>query len=149
VRRRPAFALAVVLAALVLMSMSVAVAAQRALVAARQARLQEAAAEVTAAAAAAEAELIGAVLPAPCCATALPGELLASGVATAGRARAEWRVTGAASAYAQAEVVAEARTAGGTARSRRTALLSIVGDSAGGARLFPFGALGWVALPSP
>jgi len=145
---RRGFALAAVLAALVLMAMSVAIAAQRAFVAVRRAGMAEADAGLAAAVAGAQAAISGSVVVLGDTAWS-PGTVLASGAVPAGDAVASWQVTRASTSLALAEVTAEWRSRGVLARTRRSGLLTIVPDSAGGARLRVFAPRPWVVLPSP
>ena len=143
------FALAAVLAALVIMAMAVAVGAQRALVAARQAGLDLARAELAAAVASAQAAALDEPVDSARCAEIIPGSLLASGEAGAGRASARWQLVGAAAPFATIAVEAEVAVFGGTARTSHRVLVSPRGDSAGGLRWAPAGGLGWTRMPSP
>jgi Tfp pilus assembly protein PilX len=146
--RRRGFALAVVLAALVLMAMSLAVAAQRAILANHRAALAEADAEVTAVVAGAQADIGATPVDALPDTAWSPGSLLASGTARAGLAVASWHVTRISSSLALAELTAERHTAGAVARTRQSALMTIVAESAGGVWLRVLTPGGWVVRPS-
>jgi hypothetical protein len=142
------FALAAVLAALVITAMVVAVGAQRALVAARQAGLDVARAELAAAVMSAQAAALENPVDSAQCAGMLPGAQLAGGEAGAGRALARWRLVGAAAPFATIDVEAEMPVFGGTARTRHRVLVTPVADSAGGLRWAPAAGLGWTRVPS-
>lgn len=147
--RRPAFALAAVLGALVIMSMVVAVGAQRALLAARQAALELARADLAVSVASAQA----AVLDEPADSTRVAGirvgVLMAGGVTAAGTARAAWRLMGAVSPYATVEIEAQAPMHAGVARALHRALVTPHVDSLGVARWMVAGGAGWVRVPLP
>lgn len=145
---RRGFALAAVLAALVITAMVVAVGAQRALVAARLAGLDVARAEMAAAVVTAQAAALEAPVDSVVCAEILPGALLAGGTAAAGRASARWQLVGAAAPFATIDVEAEMAVFGGRARARHRALVVPVGDSTGGLRWAPAAGLGWTRVPS-
>jgi hypothetical protein len=142
------FALAAVLAALVIMAMVVAVGAQRALVAARQAGLDVARAQMAAAVMSAQAAALEEPVDSAQYAGMLPGALVAGGQAGVGQALARWRLVGAAAPYATIDVEAEMPVFGGTARTRHRALVAPVGDSSGGLRWAPAAGLGWTRMPS-
>ncbi len=143
------FALIAVIAALVIMAMVVAVSAQRALVAARQAGLDAARAELAAAVMSAEAAALEDPVDSAECAGILPGAPMASGSAGAGRASARWRLVGAAAPFATIDVEAEMPVFGGMARTRHQVLVAPVGDSTGALRWAPAAGLGWTRVPSP
>lgn len=92
-RSRRAFVLPAVLAALVVMAMLVAVAAQRALVATRDAALSEARVELAAAAQVAMADALAQAVDTVRLRAAAPGVPLDSGLSRIGSAEASWRVT--------------------------------------------------------
>lgn len=142
------FALAAVLAALVIMAMVVAVGAQRALVAARQAGLDVARAELAAAVASAQAAALEEPVDSAQCEGIVPGAPIAGGEAGAGRAAARWRLVGAAAPFATIDVEAETPVYGGTARTWHRVLVTPVGDSTGGLRWAPAAGLGWMRVPS-
>lgn len=142
------FALAAVLAALVIMAMVVAVGAQRALVAARQAGLDVARAQMAAAVLSAQAAALEEPVDSTEHAGTLPGAQIAGGEAGVGRALARWRLLGAAAPFATLEVEAEMPVFGGSARTRHRVLVTPVGDSAGGLRWAPAAGLGWTRVPS-
>lgn len=146
--RRRGFALAAVLAALVIMSMVVAVGMQRALMASRQAGLDVARAQMAAAVMSAQAAALEAPLDSAQLAAMLPGAQIAGGEADAGRARARWQLVGAAAPFATLDVEAEMPVFGGTARTRHRVLVAPVGDSIGGLRWTPAAGLGWTRVPS-
>jgi hypothetical protein len=148
VSARRGFALAAVLAAMVIMAMVVAVSAQRALVAARQAGLDLARAELAAAVSSAQAAALEEPIDSALCAGILPGAPMAGGEAGAGRASARWQLVGAAAPYATIDVEAEMPVYGGTARTWHRVLVAPVGDSAGGLRWAPAAGLGWTRVPS-
>jgi hypothetical protein len=147
--RRHGFALAVVLAALVLMAMSLAVAAQRAILANHKAALAEADAEVTAVIAGAQAEIGASPVGSLPDTWWSPGGVLAMGSARSGLAVASWQVTRISSSLALAELTAERRAGGVVARTRQSALMSIVAESTGGVWLRVLTPGGWVVRPSP
>lgn len=142
------FALAAVLAALVIMAMVVAVSVQRALVAARQAGLDLARAELAAAVSSAQVAALDAPVDSAQCADILPGAPIVGGEAGAGRARARWQIVGAAAPFATIDVEAEIPVYGGTARTWHRVLVAPVGDSTGGLRWAPAAGLGWTRVPS-
>lgn len=142
------FALAAVLGALVVMAMVVAVSAQRALVAARQAGLDVARAELAAAAASAQAAALEEPVDSAQCKGILPGAPIASGAAVAGRATARWQLVGAAAPFATIDVEAAMPVFGGTARTWHRVLVAPVGDSTGGLRWTPAAGSGWMRVPS-
>ncbi|MDP1890780.1 MAG: hypothetical protein Q8K55_07765 [Gemmatimonadaceae bacterium] len=145
---RRGFALAAVLAAMVIMAMVVAISAQRALVAARQAGLDLARAELAAAVSSAQVAALEAPVDSALGAGILPGAPIAGGEANAGRASARWQLVGAAAPYATIDVEAEMPVYGGTARIWHRVLVAPVGDSAGGLRWAPAAGLGWTRVPS-
>lgn len=147
-RARCGFALAAVLAALVIMAMVVAVGAQRALVAARQAGLDVARAELDAAVMSAQAAALEDPVDSTRFEGMLPGAPIAEGAAGAARARARWRLVGAAAPFATIEVEAELPVYGGTARTRQHVLVAPTVDSAGGLRWALTAGLGWTRVPS-
>ena len=142
------FALAAVLAALVIMAMVVAVSAQRALVAARQAGLSLARAELALAVSSAQAAALEAPVDSAQCEGILPGAPITGGAAGAGRAAARWRLVGAAAPFATIDVEAETPVYGGTARTWLRVVVAPVGDSIGGLRWAPAVGLGWMRVPS-
>lgn len=142
------FALAAVLAALVIMAMVVAVSAQRALVAVRQAGLELARTEMAAAASSAQAAALEAPVDSAQSEAILPGAAIAAGEAGAGRAVARWELVGAAAPFATIEVEAEMAVFGGTARLSHRVLVTPVSDSTGGLRWAPAAGLGWTRVPS-
>lgn len=142
------FALAAVLAALVIMAMVVAVGAQRALVAARQAGLDVARAQMAASILSAQAAALDEPVDIAQHATTLPGVQIAGGEAGVGRALARWRLEGAAAPFATLDVEAEIPVFRGTARTRYRVLVAPVGDSTGGLRWAPAAGLGWTRVPS-
>lgn len=144
---RRGFALAAVLAALVIMAMVVAVSAQRALVAARQAGLDLARAELAAAVSSAQVAALEAPVDSAQYAGMLPGAPLAGGETGVGRATARWTLVGAATPFATIDVEAGMPVFGGTARAWHRVLVSPVGDSTGGLRWAPAGGLGWTRVP--
>lgn len=145
---RRAFALAAVLAALVIMAMVVAVGAQRALVAARQSGLDEARAQLAAAVTSAQAAALEDPVDSAQYAGMLPGAQIAAGEAGVGRAVARWRLLGAAAPFATIEVEAEIPVFGGVARTHHRVLVVPAGDSTGGLRWTPAAGLGWTRVPS-
>ncbi|MBA4072174.1 MAG: hypothetical protein C0497_10115 [Gemmatimonas sp.] len=147
-RARRGFALAAVLAALVIMAMVVAVSAQRALVAARQAGLDVARAELAAAVSTAQVAALDEPVDSARCAEIIPGALLARGEAVAGRALAQWQLVGAAAPFATVDVEASVPVFGGTARASHRGLVVPLGDSTGSLRWTPVGGLGWTRVPS-
>lgn len=142
------FALAVVLAALVIMAMVVAVSAQRALVAVRQAGLDLARAELAAAVSSAQAAALEEPVDSAQCDGILPGAPIAGGEASAGRASARWHIVGAAAPFATIDVEAETPVFGGTARTWHRVLVAPAGDSSGGLHWAPAAGLGWMRVPS-
>ena len=145
---RRGFALAAVLAALLIMAMVVAVGSQRALVSARQAGLDVARAELAAAVMSAQAAALEERADSARYAGLLPGAQIAGGAADAGRALARWRLVGAAAPFATIDVEAEVPVFGGVARTRHLVLVVPAGDSIGGLRWVPAAGLGWVRVPS-
>lgn len=145
---RHGFALAAVLAALVIMAMVVAVSAQRALVAARLAGLDVARAELAAAVLSAQAAALEAPLDSGQWAGMHPGAPIAGGAAGAGQASARWQIVGAAAPFATIDIEAETAVYGGTARTRYRLLVTPVADSAGGLRWSPATGYGWLHMPS-
>lgn len=145
---RRGFALAAVLAALVITAMVLAVGAQRALMAARLAALDVARAELAAAVVSAQAAALEEPVDSADCAGILPGAPIAGGEAAAGRASARWQLVGAAAPFATIDVEAEMAVFGGTARTWHRALVEPVADSAGRLRWTPAAGLGWMRVPS-
>lgn len=145
---RRGFALAAVLAALVITAMVLAVGAQRALMAARLAGLAVARAELAAAVVSAQAAALEEPVDSAACAGIFPGAPLAAGEAAAGRASARWQLVGAAAPFATIDVEAEMAVFGGTARTRVRALVEPVADPAGRLRWTPAAGLGWTRVPS-
>lgn len=143
------FALTAVLAALVIMAMVVAVSAQRALVAARQAGLDVARAELAAAVSSAQAAALETPVDSAQVGGILPGAPIAAGEAGAGRASARWQLVGAAAPFATIDVEAEMPVYGGTARTWYRVLVAPLGDSTRGLRWAPAAGLGWTRVPSP
>lgn len=142
-------ALAAVLAALVLLSMVVAVNGQRALLAVRQGRLDLARVDLAAAQAAAQAAALAAPADSAHVAAILPGAVLATGTEIAGSARATWTILGAVAPFVTVVVEATAPVAAGAARASWRLLAAARRDSLGGARWAPVGAAGWTRVPSP
>ncbi len=142
------FALAAVLAALVIMAMVVAVSAQRALVAVRQAGLELARAELAAAVSSAQAAALEAPVDSAQREAIFPGASIAAGEAGAGQAVARWELVGAATPFATIEVEAERAVFGGKARLSHRVLVTPVADSTGGLRWSPAAGLGWTRVPS-
>jgi type II secretory pathway pseudopilin PulG len=149
VTARRGFALAAVLSALVIMSMSVAVSARRALVAARQARLDLARADLAVLIASGQSAALNAPADSTCCATVVPGALLFHGEIASGRARARWWLKGGAGRFATVDVEAEVPTFGGAARASHRVVVAWTRDSAGGARWAIVEGHRWAKLPSP
>ncbi|HEY3288099.1 MAG TPA: hypothetical protein VGJ96_13355 [Gemmatimonadaceae bacterium] len=146
--RAHGFALPVVLAALLVMAMSVAVSAQRALLATRQAALDVARAELAVAAASGGAAALAFAPDSTCCDGMIPGALIGSGTSRAGRAQASWRLIGAAAPYALVELEAGAPLVQGTARASYRLLVRWIPDSVGRGRWASATAAGWIRLPS-
>ncbi len=146
---RRAFALPVVLAAMVLMAMVVAVGAQRALRSMRQAGLELARVELAIAVAGGQSAGLDSVGVRACCPVIIPGALIASGEAVTGRARARWTLVGAAPPFAAMDLTAETPVYGGNARVRHRLLLAWEPDSTGLGRWVPLAGLGWTRVPSP
>jgi hypothetical protein len=146
---RRGFALFAVLCALVIMSMVVAVNAQRALLMARLSMLDLARTEMAAAVAAARATLLDLPVDSAVARTGIPGTVLAQGETAAGPARAQWRLVTALPPFAAAEIASRAPILGGSARAIDIALVTPVRDSLGGYRWALAGGAGWVRLPSP
>lgn len=142
------FALAAVLAALVIMAMVVAVSAQRALMGARQAGLDLARAELAAAVLSAQAAALEEPVDSAQCEGIFPGAPIAGGEASAGRASARWQLVGAAAPFATIDVEAEMPVFGGTARTWHRVLVAPVGDSTLGLRWAPAAGIGWTRVPS-
>lgn len=145
---RRGFALAAVLATLVIMAMVVAVGAQRALVGARASALAVARAEMSGAAAGALAAVIAVSADTARLPDILPGALLASGSARYGSAQAVWTLTGAINPYATVEIDVRCPVIGGSARELRRVIVSLRRDSTGGAWWVPTGGGGWGRIPS-
>ena len=142
------FALAAVLAALVIMAMVVAVSAQRAMVAARQAGLDLARAELAAAVSSAQSAALEEPVDSAQCAGILPGAPIAGGEAVSGEATARWQLVGAAAPFATIDVEAERAVFGGTAPTWHRVLATPVGDSTGALRWAPAVGIGWTRVPS-
>lgn len=145
---RRGFALAVVLAGLVIMAMVVAVGAQRALVGARESALALARAEMSGAATGALAAVIAVPADTARLAEIGPGALLDSGSAPFGPARATWTLTGAVAPYAMVEIDVRCPVIGGSARELRRLIVGIRRDTAGRAWWVPTGGGGWGRIPS-
>ena len=145
---RRGFALAAVLAALVIMAMVVAVGAQRALVGARESTLALARAEMSGAATGALAAVIAVPADTARLADIVPGALLDSGSASFGSARAAWTLTGAIAPYAVVEIDLRRPVIGGSAREFRRMIVGVRRDSAGEAWWVPTGGGGWGRIPS-
>ena len=145
---RRGFALAAVLCALVLMAMLVAVTAQRALLAARQAAIEVAQAEIAAALGVAAADALESS-PDSSAVRQPAGAVLAAGQSSAGRAVARWVIVGTGTVYATVDLTAEAPVFRGVARELRRGTLVVARDSAGGLRWASATGGNWVRLPSP
>ena len=145
---RGGYALAIVLAALVIMSMTVAVSAQRALTASRLATLALARSELAAAALSGQARALEALDDSAGGPVIVPGGVLATGVAASGHARARWTVIGAAAPFAGLDVATEVPLVAGLARAQHRALAAWQTDSIRGARWTLAGGSGWVRVPS-
>lgn len=143
------FALAAVLAALVLMMMVLAISAQRALLAARQGTLVVERVELAAAVAAARAATESAPVDTQALRSAPPGFVLASGESTAGAAHASWALKAGAAELAVAEITAVVGSGRTAARARARGILAAKVDSAGALKWGPTGGVGWVKLPVP
>jgi len=149
VRARRGLALAAVLAVLVILSMVVAMSAQRALLVARQGVLDLARADIAASVASAQAALLDEDAGSARVAGIGFGVPVASGVVTAGTAQAHWRLVGAAAPFATGEIESWAPVHVGVAREVLRALLTPRIDSAGVARWALVGGAGWVRVPLP
>lgn len=147
--RRRGFALAAVLAALVVMAMVVAVGAQRALMGSRESVLALARAEMSGAAASAMAAVVAARAVAGRHPVIVAGVLLDSGTAVVGRARATWTLTGLVSPYAAVEIDARAPVFRGSARQTRRLIVGLRRDSVAGDQWVPVGGAGWGRMPAP
>jgi len=145
---RRGFAMAAVLAALVIMAMVVAVDAQRALLVARQGNLDMTRTEMAAAVAGAKAAVLELPADTVSIPAFLPGALLARGETSAGRARAQWTLVGAAAPFAVAEIEVEAPFVRGAARERHRALVVRASDAGGGVWWEVATPAGWVRIPS-
>lgn len=150
-RRRGGFALAAVLAALMLTMMVVAVSAQRALLEVRQASLAQQRVELDAALAAAQRAALASTPDSAALVGAPPGATLAEGVEWAGNSSAAWTIRGGPPAFAVAEVAARVVTPPGIATARAVArrVLAAKIDSLGVLHWSPVGTAGWVRMPSP
>lgn len=146
---RRGFALAAVLAALVIMAMLVAVGGQRALVGARESALALARVEMTAAAGAAMATVVTVPADSAVLAVSVPGALLDSGSAAFGTARASWRLTAAIVPYATVEIDVRAPVITGSTRELRRLMMSLRTDSAGARWWVPAGGGGRGRIPAP
>jgi hypothetical protein len=143
------FALAAVLAALVVMAMVVAVGAQRALVGSRESALALARAEMAAAAAGAAAAVTAAPADSAHLAANAPGAMLDSGSVAAGSARASWRLTAALLPYAVVEIDVRAPVIAGSTRERRRLIMGLRPDTAGALWWVPIGGGGQGRVPAP
>ena len=148
-RRRGGFALASVLAALVIMAMLVAVGAQRALVGARESALALARVEMSAAAAGAVATVVTASVDSARLAVSVPGALIDSGSLAFGTARASWRLIAAIVPYATIEIDVRAPVITGSTRERRRLTVSLRPDTAGALWWVPAGGGGRGRSPAP
>ncbi len=148
-RERRGFALAAVLAALVIMAMLVAVGAQRALVGARESALALARVEMSAAAAAAVATVVTASVDTARLALRVPGALIDSGSAAFGAARASWRLSAGIVPYATIEIDARAPVISGSTRELRRLTLTLRPDTAGALWWVPAGGGGRGRIPVP
>jgi len=150
---RRGFALAAVLAALVIMAMLVAVGAQRALVGARESALALARAEMSAAAAGALAEVVTVPADSTQLAVIVPGALLDSGSADFGAARASWRLIAASAAasgpWATVDIDARAPVITGSTRELRRLTVSLRPDTSGALWWVPNGGGGRGRIPAP
>lgn len=145
---RRGFALAVVLAALIVMSLVLAIAARRALAAAQQAHLELARVELGAALAAAQAQALMATVDSG--AVRLPpGVRLAEGEVGTESASARWTLTTASPPFVVAELRGSVVVRRGAARRLMRALLVPAADSASEVKWRLFGGGGWVRLPAP
>jgi len=147
--RRSGFALAAVLAALVIMAMLVAVGAQRALVGARESALALARAEMSAAAAGAVARVVTVPADTASLTVHVPGALIDSGSVVFGAARASWRLTAVVVPYATVEIDVRAPVITGSTRELRRLLMSLRPDSAGALWWVPAGGGGRGRIPAP
>jgi hypothetical protein len=142
--RRPGFALAAVLAALVLMAMLVAVAAQRALVLAREGTLALARSELALVTEESVAQLLARSADSAAVRAAAPGALLDSGTVARAPAQASWRLLAAPGGFSELAITAEVPVRGGVAREARRVLLRLALDSTGEERWRSAGS-GWTA----
>lgn len=147
--KRHGFALALVMAALVLISMVVAVGAQRALLAVRQGALAMARSDLTVVALGAEAAALGAPADSARTSGLPPGVVLATGTQRSGSAVAEWSMTVVSPSVVIAEIAATSAVSHGAARARYRAVLSVREDSVRGRFWAPLGGSTWVQVPSP
>jgi len=146
---RRGFALAAVLAALVIMAMLVAVGAQRALVGARESALALARVEMSAAAAGALAAVVTVPADSTLLAVGVPGALIDSGSADFGAARATWRLNAAIAPYGTVEIDARAPVITGSTRELRRLIMSLRPDTAGALWWVPAGVGGRGRIPVP
>lgn len=146
---RRGFALAAVLAALVVMAMVVAVGAQRALVGSRESVLALARAEMSGAAATALAAIVAVPAGDAGYPIIVTGVLLDSGTAAFGMARATWTLTGAVAPFATVDIDARSPVFRGSTRELRRLVVALRRDSAGVDRWVSFGGGGWGRIPAP
>jgi type II secretory pathway pseudopilin PulG len=144
---RRGFALAAVLATLVILSMVVAVAAQRALLASRRGALELARADIAAALVSGQVVVLDSPVDSARLAGSAPGTCIAEGALAVGTARAQWVITRAAAPFATVELEARASVIAGTAREVRRALIEGKMDSLGVVRWVLAGGAGWVRVP--
>lgn len=146
---RRGFALAGVLAALVLMAMMVAVSAQRAFTGARESALALARAEMAAAAAGAVAAVLTVPVDTARAPGVVPGALIDSGSAAFGAARATWLLTASGVPYATVEIDVRSPVILGSARELRRVLVGVRRDSTGAFWWVPVGGGGRGRIPAP
>jgi type II secretory pathway pseudopilin PulG len=147
-RSRSGFALPAVLAALVVMAMLVAVAAQRALVAVRDSALTEARVQLAAATQTAAAEVLARAPDTLALGAAPPGAAVDSGRCRVGSAEAAWRVTAVRSPLVLLAIDASSPVRGGVARIATHIWLRRRFSSAGTPEWSLAGTGWWVQIPS-
>ncbi|MBW7932581.1 MAG: hypothetical protein H3C62_03010 [Gemmatimonadaceae bacterium] len=146
---RKGFALAAVLATLILLSMSVAIGAQQALRSVRESELAATAASLDAAALAARIAALESPVDSLCCGTFAPGATLGGGGGAAGAAVHRWNLLGTVAPYAVLEVQVEQPIRGGVARERFRLAIIWQADSAGLGHWSAADVAGWIRLPVP
>lgn len=145
---REGFALPAVMVILVILSLSIAVSAQRTLRVVRGTEFATAEADMQAAALAARVSALETNLDSACCTEFRAGTVLASHADVVEGTQMRWQVIGVAAPFADLEVTIERAMRRGTARLRFRLPVVWEPDTAGQGRWKPTDDGGWVRLPS-